>query len=43
MVGYITRIGLESTAKSTQRAGEMCVVRVGADGRWEEKGRPQEE
>lgn len=43
MVGYITRTGAESAAKSTQRAGGMCVVWVGAYGRWEEKGRPQEE
>lgn len=43
MVGYITRIGVESAAKSIQRVGGMCVVWVGAGGKWEEKGRPQEE
>lgn len=30
MVGYITRIGVESAAKSTQRVSGMCVVWVGA-------------
>lgn len=43
MVGYITRIEVVCAAKSTQRVGGMCVVWVGAGGRWEEKGRSQEE
>lgn len=43
MVGYITKTGVVSAAKSTQRVGGMCVVWVGAGGRWGEMGRPQEE
>ena len=38
MVGYITRIGVESAAKSTQRAGGMCVVWVGANGGGKKRG-----
>lgn len=30
MVGYITRTGVESAAKSTQRVSGLCVVWVGA-------------
>ena len=30
MVGYITKIGVESAAKSTQRVSGLCVVWVGA-------------
>lgn len=41
MVGYITRIGMESVAKSAQSWKNVCGM-GGSDGRWEEEGRPQE-
>lgn len=43
MVGYITRIGVESAAKSTQRVSGLCVVWVGAGRGGKSRGDPQEE
>lgn len=39
MVGYITRMGMESVAKSALSWKNVCGIWVEVGGGWEEKGR----